>query len=211
MRKTQKSKFYDFFQPDVEKINMKNCRHVIDGGFLLHRVVWHQKDNFNNIFDRYVNYVQKYYAPHSIVVFDGYPDDKTLSTKNAERQRRQTRQQCREIIFDTSMTATVSQEKLLSNDKNKARFITFLRSKLENSGFLTKQAPEDADYLIVETALEVSEPEKPCIIIAEDIDVLVIFIQSASINKNVYFLKPAKDKIVEKNILSQLFCKYKFN
>lgn len=92
------------------------------------------------------------------------------------------------------MTASTSQEKFLSNDRNKNRFILYLREKLQAAGYRTEQAQEDADTLIVETAINLATDEKPAIIVAEDIDVLVILTQRAPVDKKIYFLKPSRGK-----------------
>lgn len=44
IRKTQKSILYDNFSPLQESIrlSLENVVHVIDGGFLWHRVLWRQ-------------------------------------------------------------------------------------------------------------------------------------------------------------------------
>lgn len=91
MRKTEKSKLYDHFQPRLEELLLQDGFHVIDGGFLLHKVVWPRKETYGVILDRYVAYVSKYYTSNSFIIFDGYPEDLKNSTKSAERQRRQSR------------------------------------------------------------------------------------------------------------------------
>lgn len=62
------------------------------------------------------------------------------------------------------------------------------------------------DTLIVETAIDVVLSAKPAIIIAEDIDSLVIFVLRASIQKNIYFLKPSKAQKTEEVYDSDCFC-----
>lgn len=59
MRKTEKSKLYDNFRAIDEELPSQNCVHVIDGGYLLHKCVWPQKQNFDAILNRYVSYVKK--------------------------------------------------------------------------------------------------------------------------------------------------------
>ena len=66
--------------------SLENFVHVIDGRFLLHRVLWHQNDSIDYILHKYVNYIIRHYTKNSFVIFDGYPD--TLSTKSVERLRR---------------------------------------------------------------------------------------------------------------------------
>lgn len=40
MRKTKKSYLYDCFEPIVVDFNSTDNTYIIDGGFLLHRIVW---------------------------------------------------------------------------------------------------------------------------------------------------------------------------
>ena len=86
MRKTQKSVFYTNFETIKDMPSLENLVHVIDGGFLLHRVLWHQNDSTIDILHKYVNYIIRYYTKNSFLIFDGYPD--ALSTKSVERLRR---------------------------------------------------------------------------------------------------------------------------
>ena len=52
MRKTKKSSLYEAFSPLCD-IELGDTLYVVDGGFLRHRVVWHQHENFTTIIDRY--------------------------------------------------------------------------------------------------------------------------------------------------------------
>lgn len=115
MRKTKKSSLYEAFSPLCDTVTGDTV-YVVDGGFLIHRVVWHQREIFSTILDRYVEYVKKHYKDTAIIVFDGYPENvEDKGTKGAERARRMS---CatRATIFDESMPATTSQNKFLSND-----------------------------------------------------------------------------------------------
>ena len=52
MRKTRKSVFYDLFDPlskEEEEVLVLNPVYVIDGGYLLHRVVWQAKESYSAI------------------------------------------------------------------------------------------------------------------------------------------------------------------
>lgn len=46
MRKTEKCKLYNYFQPMYDEPSLDNSCHVIDGGLLLHKVAWSQKKTF---------------------------------------------------------------------------------------------------------------------------------------------------------------------
>ena len=78
-----------------------------------------------------------------------------------------------------------------------------LRNHLEMHGFSTKQADEDADRLIVTTAIDLSQ-EKPVAIVGEDVDFILIT-QLSVTNSNVYFLKPSKGKTFENFYNSRSF------
>lgn len=76
MWKTKKSVLYDSFKsltPEQEReIDFTDGIYVIDGGFLLHRVVWHQNETFEAICTSYVNYVINHFGSNCFIVFDGY-------------------------------------------------------------------------------------------------------------------------------------------
>ncbi|GFY41261.1 uncharacterized protein TNIN_343801 [Trichonephila inaurata madagascariensis] len=55
------------------------------------------------------------------------------------------------------------------------KIINMLIGKLESVDITTKQARDDADVLIVETAIEESEHHRIAVIVGEDIDLLVLF------------------------------------
>lgn len=47
----------------------QNAIYVIDGGFLLHKVLWQKPATFNQICDQYVNYVKHVYGQDCVIVF----------------------------------------------------------------------------------------------------------------------------------------------
>ncbi|KMQ84206.1 hypothetical protein RF55_18200 [Lasius niger] len=175
MRKTLKSFLYKAFLPLTGDMDFGSSIHVIDGGYLLHRFLWHRNESFASICANYVQYVQTHYGSNAVVIFDGYPTDAAgKSTKSSERLRRSKTQTSADIHFEESMVATVSQETFLSNETNKIRLISMLKKKFEDSNFTVKQATEDADTLIVNTAISMSSSFDSVFIIGEDIDLLVL-------------------------------------
>lgn len=194
MRKTKKSVFYDLFSPVSNPPNLAGSAIAIDGGFLLHRVVWQSKEIFSTILSKYVDYVKQYYNPATTtIVFDGYPDEASLkSTKSAERLRRKSKHSSANVVFTETMTATMPKEQFLSNDNNKERLISMLREKLVQQGFEVRQAVEDADTLIVNTAIQVAENFATVIIIGEDTDLLILLTAKAPNSSNIYVMNPGK-------------------
>ena len=195
MRKGTKSTLYKAFIPNNE-VNLQGCMYVIDGGYLLHKVVWIRGQTFSKICQAYVRFVKSKYSENATIVFDGYPeDDSCIGTKCIERARRSRKHTSVDIMFDETMIPTVPQDKFLANQKNKARFIVMLKESCATAGIRTMQAREDADVLIVNTAMNLAEDHSLVVIVGEDIDLLVIMVgRCRGIYDNVYFLKPGKGK-----------------
>lgn len=90
-RKTNKVEFYKLFKNTSDVPNKNDSMHVIDGGWLLHRVIWTKGSTIQVILKKYVDYVVNHYSKNCNVIFDGYPHEATTrSTKSTERIRRQT-------------------------------------------------------------------------------------------------------------------------
>lgn len=195
MRKGTKSSLYRAFAP-TEQADLNDTKYVIDGGFLLHRVKWHHGQTYAEICSSYVSYVKSNYKSNAVVIFDGYPDEACESTKRIERLRRAQRKQSAAISFTESMVPTVSLESFLANSKNKSRLISMLMEKFDDAKIDSQQAVEDADILIITTALMLAPSNEYVTVVGEDIDLLVILIGLCSPDiKNVFFLKPGKGKV----------------
>ena len=68
-----------------------------------------------------------------------------------------------------------------------------LKDKFKAADIHTKQAQEDADTLIITTAMDLAQHHSSAVIVGEDIDLLVNMIgRCRHIHSNVYFLKPGK-------------------
>ena len=52
IRKNTKSKIYDLFEPITAEFHGANIKYVIDGGFILRRVVWQRGDTFGCVLPR---------------------------------------------------------------------------------------------------------------------------------------------------------------
>ncbi|GBM61369.1 hypothetical protein AVEN_112249-1 [Araneus ventricosus] len=157
MLKGTKSSLFSAFTPTkIHTVQGKNNSVVVDGGHLLHKVVWQRNMNFEDIAKSYLTYLQTHYGSNIAVVFDGYPSDVNgKRTKSAERIRRANLHSSHEIIFNEATCPEISQEQILANERNKVRFIDCLKKFLQKANVTVKQAVEDADVLIVETAVSV--------------------------------------------------------
>ena len=207
MRKNKKSSLYDVFTTLHENVLSSNDVYVVDGGYLLHKVKWHINTTYKDICASYVKYVQSHYG-QSIIVFDGYENPE--STKRFEQQRRYEKSKCPEFVFDENMKATVTQEQFLSNDKNKIRLISILKTFFEKAGCAVYIAEDDADLLIINKAIQKSSNIQVTVV-GEDVDLLVLLIALTPENKNIYFLKPGSGKIAKKVFSSNDLQKQYFN
>ncbi|GBM82479.1 hypothetical protein AVEN_227011-1 [Araneus ventricosus] len=62
-----------------------------------------------------------------------------------------------------------------------------------HKGFVVKPAEEDADYLIIKSALEIEKRSQCVVVLGEDIDLLVIMAESIN-SENIFFLKLRRGK-----------------
>lgn len=206
MRKNKKSSLYELLEPVDGEVDYTNVTYIIDGGYLLHRVLWNREDTFDTIFDSYINYVRKHFGQNVIIVFDGYNDHENNVKASEQRRRYATASSSADILFDASMTVPTSQQQFLANANNKNRFISMLSEKFEAATILVKQAKNDADVLIIETAIEQSNTSTS-IIVGEDVDLLAILIGRSPQNI-IYFRKPGKGKVQSKMYSSKSLASY---
>lgn len=170
---------------------------IVDGDFLHQRVEWpsHIQDlTYDEVYDAYISYIKRcYHIDTTVIVFDGYSNIKS-STKYGERLRRsRLLQNTAHIFFQCYTKVVVSQEEFLSIEQNKWRFISQLSGKLTENGISVKQATDDADLLIIQTAIHVclNVPTiTTVVIVGEDVDLLVLMIALTPVDRNMIFLKP---------------------
>lgn len=88
MRESNKSELYKSLQSTAfVRPTPVEYDYVIDGGFLLHKVMWRKNGTFLQIFEDYSAYVCKHYSSHATIVFDGYSNN-YFGVKSYERYRR---------------------------------------------------------------------------------------------------------------------------
>ncbi|KMQ87542.1 hypothetical protein RF55_13146 [Lasius niger] len=83
-----------------------------------------------------------------------------------------------------------------------------LSEKFEANNFHVKHAQDDADVLIIETALK-QACRNTTVVVGEDVDLLVILIARTPIDKEIFFLKPGKGKVERKIYSSRSFDEHK--
>lgn len=82
-----------------------------------------------------------------------------------------------------------------------------LSRKLQEGNILVKQAPGDADVLIITTAIEIAknETETPVVVVREDVDLIVLLTALTPQNNIIYFFKPGKGNIKSRFYSSDSF------
>lgn len=167
--------------------------HVVDGGFLLHKVKWLQDVTYADIIQQYVNFLKKRYGtPGNVtVVFDGYSPHPTI--KDHEHLRRSCKCKCApDVVFDVNKLAFKDQAGFLTNPVNKQHFVAALMSCLQNVGYSVLQAADDADTVIASTALDMAET-KAVTITANDTDILVLLVH--------HFKPQLKDVYIQSEVM----------
>lgn len=100
---------------------------------------------------------------------------------------------CADIKVVETMEAYFNQETFLSNEKNKAQFITLLSQYLEADGQTTIVSSGDADTMIVSCALQIASNGTEVKVVADDTDVLILLMYHRTESMaNVYFMSEPK-------------------
>ncbi|GBL81247.1 hypothetical protein AVEN_143575-1 [Araneus ventricosus] len=212
MRKGTKSSLFSAFTPTkIDAVQRKNNFVVVDGGHLLHKVVWQRNMNFGDTVKSYLIYLQAHYGSNVAVVFDEYPSYVTgKSVKSAERIRRANLHSSHEIIFNKATCPEISQEQFLANETRCVCFIDLLKKFLQKVNVTGKQTVEDTDVLIVETAVSVRSQYDNIFVVGEYIDLLVFLMWLAPMKENLYFQKWGKGRTPDV-LYSTTSFKYKFS
>ncbi|GBN08804.1 hypothetical protein AVEN_56854-1 [Araneus ventricosus] len=152
MRTGTKSSLNTSFSPITEDVKPEGSQYVVvDGGHLLHKIVWRQQATFGAIAGRYVQYLKNKYGQDIAVIFYGYPDDDKNSTKNCERLRRAA-DSSPDVMFHEETMLQYTKEKLLANECNKKCFIELLKKASQKYDYV-RVIGEDIDLLLLLTAI----------------------------------------------------------
>lgn len=88
MRNSKKFELYKILTPFIQNESLlSGCTYVIDGGWLLHHVHWPHGKNYGEIFQIYVENINRNFGSNATVVFDGY-NNEPMGVKSYERYRR---------------------------------------------------------------------------------------------------------------------------
>lgn len=187
MRKTNKALLGNHIKKSVQKIDTRaqdiiiNTT-IVDGGWLLHQIHWNTGRTYGEIAKSYIGYLRSVSSSNLVVVFDGYRS----STKDHEHQRRR-KNICNDIEVTPDKELLISKTKFLDNTSNKTLFINILVTFLRESDIEVRQSVEDADTLIVKTALEFSK-NGVVNVITDDTDVLIVLVHHIATADNTVYL-----------------------
>ncbi|KAJ8677393.1 hypothetical protein QAD02_013180 [Eretmocerus hayati] len=193
MRKNTKSDLYKLCITHLSSPEfLSSLRYVIDGGWLLHQIVWPHGKTYCEVMQIYANYIRKRFGNNAIVVFDGY-NSEMIGIKSYERYRRGEKTMAADVEVNEKNMITMNREKFLSNVANKYQFIELLSRYLSRNHISSKIASEDADTLIVKTAVELNNSTQDTIaVVGNDIDLLILLIDQCAVSDSIYFHKIVK-------------------
>ena len=100
----------------------------------------------------------------------------------------------KEFNFTKDSKLFVTRDKFFSNYENKSHFIKHLMQELQTNYIKWYQEKEEADELLVEIAIK-DNTNLQNVIVAEDIDVIVILTGRAKADEEIYFLKLSKQNV----------------
>ena len=164
LREAQKSVLGDAIWSKLEPGTIESIgevQYVLDDGSVLHHIPWPRGSlTYREIYTLYCDYVTRKYG-QAIVIFDGYL---AQSTKHMTHQRRAAGKRGPEVAFT---------DIFLGNINNIQKLINMLRRYLQLSGCQTNHSPEDADLLIVQTAVS-SANTKNTVLVGEDTYLIII-------------------------------------
>lgn len=140
------------------------------------------------ICELYYSNIIENYGENTLVVFDGYTEE-YLGIKSYERYRRGQRKMAPDIELKETTIITLNQKKFLSNLKNKMGLVRMLSDYFRMKGLNIKNAEEDADALIVKTAIEIKQSTgRNIAVVGTDTDLLVLLIGLSDASP-LYFYK----------------------
>ena len=189
MRKTAKSALADVIETKLTRTDVAptNCV-VVDGCFLLHKVVWPKSCTYQVVLSVYISCVITNYSEGATVAFDGY--EGPASTKMQEQNRRCLKLKTLDVVVDLNLVVSTSQSDCLSNSRNKAMLIKILSRQLQSHGLVVLQAAVDADALIVMTAPKLADNSRPVTVVASDTYILAMLTARTQPKQNIFFVKP---------------------
>ena len=168
----------------IHRLRVSNLVTIVDGGWLLQQVPWKIGDTCDSICDSYVSFITRR-CTSPTVIFDGYSAGQT--TKDATHNRWCKGSQHQVIDFSLGIKLQKKKEEFLSSTQNKQRIIRYIGEKLRAKRFEVVHTKDDADYLIVKTAITKAENSET-IVLGNNTDLLILLLYHLPPNaKRIYF------------------------
>ncbi|KAJ8890902.1 hypothetical protein PR048_010411 [Dryococelus australis] len=171
-----------------------DCKVVVNGGHLLHALVWPRPTTFDQICEAYVTFVQKHFSLTATVVFDGY--DK-CTTKGEERRRWSAGRSSTDISIAANNAVMSMEVGFLRKGHNKNGLIKLLVTYFRSSVHHAIQCSGDADTTIAAIALQY-DTSCGVKVISTDTDILAMLNARADEGTHIEVLHPTSDKITGK-------------
>ncbi len=172
--KPQKHEFGRMLKATTTKLDlaMNNKMHVVDGGWLLHQIKWIRGATIKTI-----SYClcQVCWSP-----LQGFYCSLLMGKKHHWKVmnicgRWLGRKFLKTYRVTPELTISCDREVFLANEKNKGALIMTMSAEIANQNILVCQAKDDADTLIVKTAMDlVTSVNPPVVVVAQDTDILVL-------------------------------------
>jgi len=175
---------------------------VVDGGSLLHKVVWQSGSKIKEIVSQYQKFANNY--GETIVVFDPY--ENAPSTKDHEHLRRLIETGgCPNVVLELENVAHFSQNTFLNSQENKSQLIFYIAEVLTTDGHKVKICKGDADIEIVSAAIDAAISGNSVMLRADDTDVIIMLIyfwnnDMGNIVTQSEYVKNGKKQIKQINI-----------
>ena len=84
----------------------------------------------------------------------------------------------------------------MGSDHNKSQLLDSLKIKLEVINCIVRQAKDDADVLIADTAIYIASTGQKVVFVGQDVDLLAILVaKTDSSCSDITFMKPAQGKV----------------
>lgn len=93
------------------------------------------------------------------------------------------------VMLEIEMTIRMNHTISFLNDKNKYRLIYFLGNDLVSADIQVKQAWENANRLIVSTAVEQLNLHQKVAVVGQDVDLFVLLIALTPLDRDINFIK----------------------
>lgn len=184
MQKGKKSSIVTAFVKEESTV-IDECTYVIDGGHILHSIVWPRPATYGEVINNYVSHVKNRYGETCIIVFDGYPDYPT--TKGNEQERRAARRTSSDININENTVTTTTQSDFPANNNNTKLLIEQLSAQFRRQ----EVRLQDADVsIIVAAAVEMASNGARVVVAGQDTYLLILLTTSSTDSLNIWFLRP---------------------